>query len=166
MVIRCTPPVLKAMGTRVATLASADFDPDDVYVTMIEADRKRCVVAMHAQTLLSVTVRDVRTAQLRHLGSLLGIEFDQLLRDMVLPTDLVVVSPQAPITAAASHGLAGALSEIERAVADQLADGYVMDLDIRALNLEMQEVAHLGAGDKVTPRSRAMALWERRLMAG
>jgi hypothetical protein len=121
---------------------------------------------MHAQTLLSVTVRDVRTAQLRHLGSLLGIEFDQLLRDMVLPTDLVVVSPQAPITAAASHGLAGALSEIERAVADQLADGYVMDLDIRALNLEMQEVAHLGAGDKVTPRSRAMALWERRLMAG
>ena len=73
---------------------------------------------------------------------------------------------QAPITAAASHGLAGALSEIERAVADQLTDGYVMDLDIRALNLEMQEVAHLGAGDKVTPRSRAMALWERRLMAG
>lgn len=165
MAIRCTQAVLKAMGGKAPALASLDPDPDDIYVTLFEADRKKCIIAMHAQTLLAVTMRDVRTAQLRNLGAVLGSEFERLLRDMVMPVDLVTVNPSAQLAGAHNRDLLARLDEIAYTVADRLSDGYAMDVDLAALNLEMQEVGYLGPGAD-TPRSRLTARWERRVMAG
>lgn len=165
MVIRCTHEVLKAMGMRSHSLTRVDPDGDDIYVTMFLAERHKCLVAMHAETRMAVAILDVRTAQVRHLGALLGTAFEDLLRAMVLPTDLIAVAPDTPIATTAGHAPLGHLKLIASDVSHHLTRQQAVVADQRALNLAMQEIAERPSAAAPSPRSQAIARWERQVMS-
>lgn len=70
VVVRCTARLLKLLAP--VELADAQPAPDDWYANLIWIDRRKTLLVVHADTLFSVFVADVRKPQLSKLDYLAG----------------------------------------------------------------------------------------------
>ena len=68
MILRCTARLLSVVKAP-TEVTPADPNPEDWYGNLVWIDRRKCLLVTHSQTLLSVFAADVRTADLRPLGS-------------------------------------------------------------------------------------------------
>ena len=70
MIVRCTARLLKLLTPiEVSDVPSA---PDEWYANLVWIDRRKCLLLLHADTLFSVFVADVRKPQLAIFGHYLA----------------------------------------------------------------------------------------------
>ena len=68
MLLRCTTKFLKLAGDRAGTIVEAASGTDDWYANVFVAERRKCVLLVHADTRFPILDTDVRVAQLGDLG--------------------------------------------------------------------------------------------------
>lgn len=68
MVLRPTAKALSLLGVRPAALAAVPASDDDWYLNLVWIYRRKCLLLMHAGTLFSVFVADVRKADITPVG--------------------------------------------------------------------------------------------------
>jgi hypothetical protein len=68
VILRCTARLLSVIKER-ADSSMAGPSPEDWYGNLVWVDGRKCLLLTHAQTLFPIFAADVRTADLRPLGS-------------------------------------------------------------------------------------------------
>lgn len=87
MILRCTKKALALLGAPPAGLSEAPPTDDDWYLDLIWIERKKCLQLMHAGTLFSIFVADVRKADLQPIGPYFVGLIERELRSERLPPD-------------------------------------------------------------------------------
>jgi hypothetical protein len=65
VVVRCTGKLLNLLGQQRTSLVDAPSSDDDSYANLLWIDRRKCLLIMHAGTLFSLLVADIRVSDLR-----------------------------------------------------------------------------------------------------
>ena len=65
VVVRCTSKLLNLLGKRTILLVEASPSNDDWYANLLWIDRRKCLLVVHAGTLFSLFVADIRVSDLR-----------------------------------------------------------------------------------------------------
>lgn len=68
VILRCTARLLSVIKVRADSSVTVP-SPEDWYGNLVWIDRRKCLLVTHAQTLFPILAADVRTADLRPLGS-------------------------------------------------------------------------------------------------
>jgi hypothetical protein len=87
MVVRCTKRMLDLLGSRSVDLSELPPADDDWYLNLLWIERQKGLLLTHTGTLFSVFRADVRSADLRTLGTYLVDAIETELRAENLPTD-------------------------------------------------------------------------------
>lgn len=163
MILRCTQKVLRLLGTRNATLTDNPPTEDDWYANLLWFDRQKCLLVVHAGTLFSTFIADIRTADLRPIGSFLVQHIEAELRTERLPPDSLgsLDADDIHLAKTASRRVLGFMNDMafqcEHAIA---VSGGPARCDIQALNYRLRRELHNRDGygtalDFVAERARA-----------
>jgi hypothetical protein len=85
VILRCTTKFAEMLGCRSADLVSPDAGADDWYGDVFWVDRRKCLLLMHAGTMLALFVPDVRKADLTPVGPFLVHHIQEAAADEGLP---------------------------------------------------------------------------------
>lgn len=149
MLLRCTMKLLEVLGSRPGDMVTAEPGADDWYGDLFWIDRRKCLLLMHAGTMLAIFVPDVRKADLVPLGPNIVRHIEDSLADEGLPRGTLGVLDAAGVTVAktASRSLLGCMREdrhfLQRAVA---IGGGLARCDVRRINRQLRRTLHLPAG--------------------
>ncbi len=143
MIVRCTARLLKLLAP--AEVADVPPAPDDWYANLIWIDRRKCLLVVHAATLFSVFVADVRKPQLVKFGHYVAGTVATALADERLPSDcLGLLDPtQVQVARTASRSMLGFMNDMA-SMSDCLAGraGGVTCLDVEELNLFLRRTPY------------------------
>lgn len=135
MIVRCTERLLKLLAAR--ELADVSPAPDDWYANLVWIDRRKCLLVVHAETLFSIFVADVRKPQLANFGHYFAGTVATALADERLPSDcLGPLDPaQLRVTRTASRSVLGFMNDMA-AMSEHLAAraGGVTRIDVEEHN--------------------------------
>lgn len=147
MIVRCTARLLKLLTPiEVSDVPSA---PDEWYANLVWIDRRKCLLLLHADTLFSVFVADVRKPQLAIFGHYLAGTVATALADEGLAPDcLGPLDPsEVRVARTASRSVLGFMNDMasmsERLAAQ--ADG-IAGLDVEALNAFLRRTPYNRGG--------------------
>jgi hypothetical protein len=145
VIVRCTLKALKLLAVRPASLPDLEPGPDDWYLNLLWFDRRKCLLLMHADTMFSVFIPDVRKADLDPPGPLLTAAVRQALDDEGLPRGVLGPLDPKDVTLArtASRRVLGYLNQNALRIEYALdRPGGLAGLDVADLNRELQRTLH------------------------
>ncbi len=149
MLLRCTTKLLELLGSRPGDLVTAEPDADDWYGDLFWIDRRKCVLLMHAGTMLAVFVPDVRRADLVPFGPTIVRHVEDALADEGLPPHALGVPDAAGVSLAktASRSILGCMRQdrffLQHAVA---IGGGLAHCHPPGINHQLRRTLHLPAG--------------------
>ncbi|WP_019876704.1 plasmid pRiA4b ORF-3 family protein [Sporichthya polymorpha] len=149
LTLRCTGKLLKAIGVRPADLPELPPSPQDWYLNLVWIDGRKCLVAMHAGTLFSLFLPDVRVADLRPLGAAVVPALAAELQREDLPADTFGPLDPAAVQLAttADRSVLGSLTDLANRC-DWIArnDGGLAQLDLDKLHHHFQRTPYSARG--------------------
>ncbi len=160
VLLRCTRGFLKLVGDRVGTLVEAESGIDDWYANAFVVERRKCLLLVHADTLLSVLDTDVRVAQLDDLGLYVAtLVVDALASEGLAGTTLGPVDPSGVLVArTASRSVLGHMNEMTVEAQHLIAqEGGLRHTDLDGVNRRLRRGLHRRGGDYVVPLELAAA---------
>lgn len=154
MVVRCTGKLLDRLGKRSVMLVEAPPSGDDWYANLLWVDRRKCLLATHADTLFSVFVADIRAADLRPFERRIAGLLTAALRDEGLPTDLLgrLEHDEVQLAKTASKQVLGVMNQMAFEIGwavDQV--GGIWNVDIDDLNRRLRRSLHTKDGEYRVP---------------
>jgi hypothetical protein len=159
MLVRCTAKALGLVG-RAEFSPDAD-DPNEWYLNLLWFDRRKCLLLVHAATLYSTFVRDIRKADLQPFGQWAVAATASALADEGFDSDLFgALDPDSVVTSkTASRRVLGFMNDmalhIEYAMYD---DGGLPRLDVAGVNHGLRRTLYQVDGHYITPMDRVTAL--------
>lgn len=137
MIVRATLKLLDLLGKR--AVAATDIPPSDSdwYANLVWVDRRKCLVLMHAGTLFTVFVADVRKPDLAPLGPALVNVLRDALRREQLPDDTFgsLDANDVVVAKTASRSMVGFMTQAAAESDWHIAmDGGLDHTDIDGLN--------------------------------
>jgi hypothetical protein len=166
MILRCTARMVDLLGIRPASLVTESHSDDDWYANLLWIDRRKCLLLMHAGTLFSVFVLDVRKADLRPIGPFLTRLLEEQLVSEGLPAEsLGRLDPEdVRVGKTASRSVLGFMNDAATHLRYRIAAmGGVEWTDEVILNRYLRRVPNSRGGEYVTPLELvAQRLSERR----
>ncbi len=135
VIVRCTARLLKLLAPD--ELTDAKPAPDDWYANLMWIDRRKCLLVVHADTLFSVFVADVRKPQLSTFGDYLAGTIATAIADEGLASDcLGPLDPRQVLVArTASRSVLGFMNDMASMSAHVATQsGGVTHLDVERLN--------------------------------
>lgn len=135
MIVRCTARLLKVLAPD--ELADLPPAPDDWYANLIWIGRRKCLLVVHADTLLPVFVADVRKPQLANFGQhVAGTVATSLAGEELAPDCLGPLDPaQVRVARTASRSVLGVMNDMasmSRRIAEHA--GGISNVDVEDLN--------------------------------
>ena len=146
MVVRCTARLLKLLAP--VEVADAQPAPDDWYANLIWIDRRKTLLVVHADTLFSVFVADVRKPQLSKLDYLAGTVATALADEDLAPDCLGPLDPaRVQIARTASRSVLGFMNDMA-SMSEHVAaqSGGVAHLDVEELNAFLRRTPYNRGG--------------------
>jgi len=143
VIVRCTARLLKLLAP--GEVADVPPAPEDWYANLIWIDRRKCLLAVHADTLFSVFVADVRKPQLSKFGHYLAGTVATALADEGLASDCL--GPLDPtlvqVARTASRSVLGFMNDMA-ATSEHMAEraGGVTYLDVDDLNASLRRTPY------------------------
>jgi len=154
VVVRCTSKLLNLLGKRTILLVEASPSNDDWYANLLWIDRRKCLLVVHAGTLFSLFVADIRVSDLR--------PFERRIVDLVvgalleegLPIDALGGLEPGGVRLAktASRHVLGVMNQMAFEIgwhADQA--GGLWNIDVDELNRHLRRSLHTKDGDYRIP---------------
>lgn len=141
LVVRCTTKLQKLVGRPDRETASLRASGDDWYANLLWIDGRKCLLATHAGTLLSVFVPDVRARDLRPIGSFVVPRIHgQLAAEGFPPDALGVLDPSESLIAkTADRSVIGCMNDVALTCQYAVADaGGLPRLDLVGLHRRLQ----------------------------
>ena len=165
MVVRCTKKALELVGSAGGPLTTATSDDTDWYLNLVWIDRRKCLLLVHAGTLFSVFVADVRKADLRPFGQFVVNAVTTALDEEMLPTGTFGQLDPADVRIAktASRSVLGFMNEMAfhaRYYVDTA--GSLEHSDITAINRRLRRSPY-NRGDYIWPIELAGGTLDRHL---
>lgn len=154
MIVRCTAKALKLLGARPAALPAIAATDDDWYLNLLWFDRRKCLLLVHAGTVFSVFVPDVRKSDLDPLGPFLVEAVTLALDAERLPHDVLgaLDGSDVRIARTASRRVLGFMNELAWHIEYALGrSGSVLDVDVITLQRQLQRTLHNHGGTSATP---------------
>jgi hypothetical protein len=147
VIVRCTARLLKLLAR--GEVADVPPAPDDWYANLVWIDRRKCLLVVHADTLFSLFVADVRKPQLVKFGRYVAGTVATALADEGLAPDcLGPLDPtQVQVARTASRSGLGVMNDMA-AMSERLAEraGDVTLLDIEELNAFLRRTPYNRGG--------------------
>jgi hypothetical protein len=146
VVLRCTAKVLNLLGSRPGDLVTAEPTDDDWYANLLWLDRRKCLLFVHAGTLFSVFVPDIRKGDVVPIGPMVVRLVTDELRAEGLPLDRFgALDPNSvDVAKTASKTVLGYMNEIGRFCEYAVADsGGLARCEVEDLNRELRRQLHL-----------------------
>jgi hypothetical protein len=137
------------LGATPHELVSTDPDANDWYCDVFRVDRRKCLLLMHAGTMLAVFVPDVRKADLSSLGPFVVVHVQQALAaEQLLPDVLGTLDPTSlRLGKTASRSLLGCMRHDRELLQHMVAvGGGLAKCDASALNQVLRRTVHLPGG--------------------
>lgn len=147
MVIRCTARLLKLLAPiEVGEVPSAT---DDWYANLLWIDRRKCLLVVHADTLFSVFVADVRKPQLAKFGHYVaGTVATELADEGLAPDCLGPLDPtEVRMARTASRRVLGFMNDMA-SMSERISEqaGGIAELDVEALNAFLRRTPYNRGG--------------------
>jgi hypothetical protein len=145
--------MLDLLGGRSITLSELSPTEDDWYLNLLWIDRRKCLLLTHTGTLFSVFRADIRSADLRPLGTYLVDAIGAELRAEHLPTDTFSeLQPDSVLLAkTASRSTLGFMNEMAFELRYVIAhNGGLRRCDIDVLNYGLRRTLR-NRGEYVRP---------------
>jgi Domain of unknown function (DUF6933) len=139
VLLRCTARLRELLGE--PTTEDRPVSPDDWYVHLLWAQRRKCLLIAHAGTLFSVFAPNVRAAELRPLGAFVApLIAVQLAAEGFPATTLGTLDPtRAAIAKTADRQVLGCMNDLALTCQHAAADaGGLARLDLSALHRRLQ----------------------------
>jgi hypothetical protein len=145
VIVRCTAKALKLLDARPVSSPPGD---DDWYVNVVWLNRRKSLLLTHASTLFPVFVADVRKSDLVDLGSWLGNQVVEALKDEDLPTDVLGdLHSTATVCKTASRRILGYMNQTTLEIEDIVAGaGGLHNAEINEMNRWLRRSLHSIAG--------------------
>jgi hypothetical protein len=153
VVVRCTKRMLDLLGCRSVALGEFPPSDDDWYLNLLWIDRQKCILLTHSGTLFSIFRANVRSADLRPLGSYLVTAIQTELRAEHLPTDTFsqLQPDNVRLAKTASRSTLGFMNEMAFELRYRIADtGGLHRCDIDSLNRQLRRTLR-NRGEYVRP---------------
>lgn len=147
MTVRCTVRLLKLLAPH--DIIEVPPAADDWYANLIWIDRRKCLLAVHADTLFPIFVTDVRKPQLAKFGHYLAAEVATALADEGLePGCLGSLNPAAvQLARTASRSVLGFMNDMtSTAEYVALRSGGIKHLDTDELNALLRRTPYNRGG--------------------
>ena len=147
------------------SLVEAPPSNDDWYLNLLWFDRRKCLLLTHAGTVFSIFIPDVRKAELAPIGPYLIDAVVGALRAEGLPVDALgeLDSHDVLLTKTASRQVLGFMNEIASHISYAVYEHRnVREVDIVALNAQLQRTLHNHGGRYATPLDLVAERLERR----
>lgn len=154
VIVRGTAKALALLGRRPGELVDIPVGNDDWYLNLLWFERRKCLLASHAETMFSVFIPDVRKRDLGHLGPLLVGEVRGALETELLPLDVLGPLDPAEIELAktSSKRTLALMNDTGRYLRHVVHHhGGVRDLDVIGVNRELQRLHHGDGRGYATP---------------
>jgi len=147
MIVRCTARLLKLLAPDEIT--DVPPAPDDWYANLIWIDRRKCLLVVHADTLFSVFVADVRKPQLSKFGDYVAGTIATALANEGLASNCLGPLDPAHVRVArtASRSVLGFMNDMasmSESIAGQA--GGVTCLDVEELNTFLRRTPYNRGG--------------------
>jgi len=152
VILRCTARLLSVIKER-ADSSVAGPSPEDWYGNLVWIDRRKCLLLTHAQTLFPIFAADVRTADLRPLGSfVVSLIAGALESEVLSPETFGCLDPQdVHLAKTADRSILGCMNDMvlmtRRVIA---ATGGLEYCDVARINRQLRRDIH-------SPRGRGYA---------
>ena len=146
VILRCTARALSVLGVRPASLPTVEAGEDDWYANVVWIERRKCLLLVHAGTLFSVFVPDVRKADLMTLGPAVARWIRHELASEGMPEDSLGQIDAGTVTLArtASRVTLGYMNEMGHFLKYWVAiEGGLSRIDVGALNRAARRQVHL-----------------------
>lgn len=155
VVVRCTKKLLDLLG-RAVTPTDQPPSADDWYANLLWIDRRKCLLLVHADSLLPVIRADIRVDELRPLGAYVVRAIEEELHAEGLPLDALgrLNAGDVHVGRTASRSVLGFMNEMAFHLRYQVDYGGGLDAcDIRALNRSQRRTLHNRGGVYAEPLS-------------
>ncbi len=160
MILRCTKKLFGFLGERDLVLVEEPASEDDWYANLLWSDRRKCLLIVHAGTLFSIFVADVRAADLRPVGRrIVGLVEGALLEEG-LPVDaLGSLDPDdVRLAKTASRHVLGVMNEMALRCRWQIDQaGGLPNIKTAELNHQLRRGLHTKGGEYRVPLELVLA---------
>ncbi|MGQ0464766.1 MAG: plasmid pRiA4b ORF-3 family protein [Sporichthyaceae bacterium] len=149
IVLRCTGKLLKVLKPGADRIVEVEPSPRDWYANLVWIDGRKCVLAVHAETLSAVFLSDVRAADLRPIGAVLVPAVHAELAREHLPADAFgrLEASAVALAKTADRRVLGAMRDLAlRCEFAAAQDGGLAALDLADLHRGLQRHLILARG--------------------
>ena len=153
MMLRLTAKALVLLGSERAALTTALAGDDDWYLNVVWVDGRKCLLILHAGTLFSVLVPDVKAAEVRPIERCVVRVINDAVRAEGLPENCFgpLDPDQVQIGKTASRHVLGVMNELALEAKLEIAiAGGLGRCDISELNRGLRRRLHGRCGEYVS----------------
>jgi len=154
IVVRCTGRLLTLLGRPSASLLDAPTDGDDWYANLLWVERRKCLLVVHAGTLFSLFVPDIRVGDLRPFERRIVDLISGALLSEELPSDAFgrLEPSEVRVARTASRHVLGVMNQMAFEIAWH-ADraGGLRKVAVDCLNHDLRRGLHTKDGDYRIP---------------
>jgi hypothetical protein len=154
VVVRCTGKLLNLLGKQSVALVDAPTTEDDWYANLVWIDRRKCLLIVHAGTLFSLFVADIRVSDLRPFERrIVGLLAGALLEEG-LPIDALgrLEPSEVRLAKTASKHVLGVMNQMAFEIGwhvDQV--GGLWNVEVGELSSHLRRSLHTKDGDYRVP---------------
>lgn len=154
MVVRCTGKLLNLLGKQSVSLVDAPTSDDDWYANLLWIDRRKCLLIVHAGTLFSLLVADIRVSDLRPFESRVVDLLPGALHEEGLPIDALgrLEPSEVRIAKTASRHVLGVMNQMAFEIGWHIDQaGGLWNVEVDELNSHLRRSLHTKNGDYRIP---------------
>lgn len=150
--LRLTAKAFALLGGQRGPLTVSEAGDDDWYVNLLWVDGRKCPLIVHAGTVFSVFVADVRAAELRPIGRFLVPIIKAELQSEGLPVDcLGPMDPDVQLGKTANRSVLGFMNDLALLARLLVEDaGGLAFTDMAQLNARLRRQLHNTKGYRST----------------